>query len=133
MGPAAVLTGLLLAVTTTACGSLDERRDDARAAAVRFEQALRGGRTAVLCAVLAPGTREEVEQSAEEPCDRAVEGERLPAGGTVRHMDVYGDQARAVLEHDTLFLAHFDAGWKVTAAGCEPRGEQPYQCEIKGR
>ncbi|GHG61291.1 hypothetical protein GCM10018779_28970 [Streptomyces griseocarneus] len=128
-----MLTGLVLAVTATACGSPHERRDDAHAAAVRFEQALGAGRTAVLCAALAPGTREEVEQSAEGPCDRAVERDKLPAGGAVRHVDVYGDQAQAVLEHDTVFLAHFDDGWKVTAAGCEPHGEEPYQCEIKGR
>ncbi|MEU5048970.1 hypothetical protein [Streptomyces sp. NPDC021096] len=30
---------------------------------------------------------------------------RDDATGAVRHVDLYGDQARAVLEHDTLFLA----------------------------
>ena len=34
--------------------------------------------------------------------------------------------------HDTVFLAHFPTGWKITAAGCRPRPQRPYQCEIKG-
>ncbi|MFI9202234.1 hypothetical protein [Streptomyces sp. NPDC053048] len=127
----AVLAGTLLAATT-ACGTVAERRDDARAAADRFEQALEARQRAVMCAELAPGTREELEESAKTPCDRALEDEDLPAAGPVRHIDVYGDQARAVLAHDTLFLAHFTDGWKVTAAGCRPRGEQPYRCALKG-
>ncbi|MEU8865117.1 hypothetical protein [Streptomyces umbrinus] len=45
---------------------------------------------------------------------------------------VYGNQARAVLSSDTLFLSRFTSGWKVVAAGCEPRPQEPYQCRIKG-
>lgn len=56
----------------------------------------------------------------------------MPADGRVRHVDVYGNQARAVLAADTLFLSRFPDGWKVTAAGCEERPDKPYQCEIKG-
>ncbi|MFI9235315.1 hypothetical protein [Streptomyces sp. NPDC053079] len=126
-----------LAVTllagTAACGTLAERRDDALAAADRFERALEAGQQGPLCAALAPGTREEVEESAGRPCEQALDRQELPAAGAVRHVDLYGDQARAVLEHDTLFLARFPAGWMVTAAGCEPRPEQPYQCAVKGR
>ncbi|MEV5886330.1 hypothetical protein AB0L74_27060 [Streptomyces sp. NPDC052020] len=58
--------------------------------------------------------------------------QQLPQAGAVRTVDVYGGQARVVLGHDTVFLARFPAGWKVTAAGCRPRADQPYQCEIKG-
>ncbi|MEU7135051.1 hypothetical protein [Streptomyces sp. NPDC046261] len=118
---------------TAACGTLPERRDDARAAADRFERALKAGRQVALCAALAPGTREEVEASAGRPCEQALDRGELPVAGAVRHVDLYGDQARAVLEHDTLFLARFPTGWKVTAAGCVPRPEEPYQCAVKGR
>ncbi|MEV5241086.1 hypothetical protein AB0K89_18570 [Streptomyces cinnamoneus] len=131
-GIRALLTVVLLAATT-ACGVLAERRDDALATVTGFEQALRTGQKEALCAALAPGTREEVEQSAKSPCEQAMEDEEIPQAGAVRHVDVYGDQARAVLDHDTVFLAHFPAGWKVTAAGCLPRSGQPYQCTVKGR
>ncbi|MEU1117626.1 hypothetical protein [Streptomyces sp. NPDC005879] len=50
----------------------------------------------------------------------------------MRHIDVFGRQARAVTDRDTLFLSSFPGGWKVTAAGCTPRPEKPYQCLIKG-
>ncbi|MBT2383750.1 hypothetical protein J7E86_09155 [Streptomyces sp. ISL-11] len=127
----AALTVLALAAVT-ACGTLSARRDDALAAVTRFEQALAAGRNEPLCAALAPATREELEHSADSPCAQAVGQEELPAAGAVRHVDVYGDQARAVLAHDTLFLAHFPDGWKVTAAGCVPRPQRPYQCAVKG-
>ena len=35
---------------------------------------------------------------------------------------------------ETMFLARFDNGWLVTAAGCTPRGKDlPYDCSIEGR
>ncbi|MFI5519963.1 hypothetical protein [Streptomyces platensis] len=88
------------------------------------------------CAALAPATREELEETAKSGCgpaiSQAIEGQELPASGAVRGLDVYGEQARVVLAEDTVFLAHFPTGWKVTAAGCRPRPQRPYQCEIKG-
>lgn len=89
-------------------------------------------RTDRVCAVLAPATVEELEQQAGSPCARAMSEESLPPGGPVRRTDVYGNQARAVLSSDTLFLSHFASGWKVVAAGCEPRPQEPYRCRIKG-
>jgi hypothetical protein len=35
------------------------------------------------------------------------------------------------LDADTVFLARFDAGWRVTAAHCAPRVNAPYDCQIK--
>ncbi|GKQ41839.1 hypothetical protein [Streptomyces sp. A012304] len=123
---------VLLAAALGACGTVPERHDQVRDAATAFEHALRERAYDRVCALLAPGTREELEQSSGSPCPDAVGEEPLPAGGAVRTTDVHGNQARAVLTTDTLFLSHFDAGWKVVAAGCEPRGERPYQCRIKG-
>ncbi|MGW7465990.1 hypothetical protein ACWGJT_15105 [Streptomyces xantholiticus] len=129
--------GALAVITAvSACGSLSERRDEVTMGVARFEQALGAGQYERLCAALAPATREELEQSAKSPCQqaigRAIEDQELPAAGGVRGVDVYGDQARVVLERDTLFLAHFPVGWKVTAAGCLTRPQRPYECEIKG-
>ncbi|MFH8803340.1 hypothetical protein ACH4F6_27685 [Streptomyces sp. NPDC017936] len=124
---AVVLTG-----TVGACGTVQERRADVRSAAAAFEEALDEGAYDRMCGALAPGTLEEVEQSAGVPCARALREESLPAGGAVRGTDVYGNQARAVLVRDTLFLSRFGDGWKIVAAGCRPRPERPYQCLVKG-
>ncbi|MDH6228535.1 hypothetical protein [Streptomyces sp. MJP52] len=119
-----------------ACGVVEERRNAAGAEAVRFEAARDAGRHALLCAALAPGTRDELEETARSGCPeairQAVEEDDLPPAGAVRAVDVWGDRARVVLEGDTLFLSRFPGGWKVTAAGCEPRPDQPYRCGVKG-
>lgn len=125
-------SALALACAMSGCGAVDARREAARAMVSRFEQAVRAGDAASLCGALAPGTREELELSAQATCAASVLGEDLPNGGAGRHVDVHGRQARAVLEKDTLFLSLFPDGWKVVAAGCRPQGDRPYQCSIKG-
>jgi hypothetical protein len=127
----AALAATVLAVTA-GCGAPSGLSEGASAAATEFARALRQGDGEAACAVLAPRTREELEQSERTPCDRAVTQEQLPDGDTVRTVDVYGDQARVVLTGDTVFLSHFSSGWKVTAAGCRPRPEQPYDCMVEG-
>lgn len=127
--------GVLLAVlaATTGCGAAaGEREEAASAAATGFTGALQRADGRRACALLAPRTLDELEKSEQTSCDRAVIQERLPAGDTVRGVDVYGGQARVVLTDDTLFLAHFPTGWKVTAAGCTPRPQQPYDCAVQG-
>jgi hypothetical protein len=123
---------LLLLLGLSACGGTGERDASASAAATAFEQALAGDDRAALCTALAPETLSEVEDSEKKACDEAIGAQDLPAGGPVRNVDVYGRQARAVLASDTLFLSQFPAGWKVVAAGCQPRSGQPYQCSVKG-
>jgi len=36
------------------------------------------------------------------------------------------------MDGDVVFLAIFDGQWRITAAGCHSRGEQPYDCHVKG-
>ncbi|MDG9717659.1 hypothetical protein [Streptomyces sp. DH24] len=127
-----IAAGILAIAVLTSCAASSERRDQVTEEVTRFETALQAGRNGRACAALAPSTRQELEQSARSRCERAMSEQQLPQAGAVRTVDVYGGQARVVLEHDTVFLARFPAGWKVTAAGCRPRADQPYQCEIKG-
>ncbi|MGI3223256.1 hypothetical protein ACRJ4B_04050 [Streptomyces sp. GTA36] len=128
-----VTLSVLLAVCGVGgCGTVAERRDDVRDTAAEFERALTERAYDRMCAVLAPATVEELEQTADGPCATALSEESLRPGGAVRRTDVYGNQARAVLSSDTLFLSRFTSGWKVVAAGCEPRPQEPYQCRIKG-
>ncbi|QDI73129.1 hypothetical protein CD934_05110 [Streptomyces calvus] len=130
-GRTASVAVLAVLVTVSSCGTPSERRGRVTEDVTRFERALDAGQPAQLCAALAPSTREELEQAAKTRCERAIGEQGLPRAGAVRSVDVYGGQARVVLEHDTVFLARFTDGWKVTAAGCRPRPQQPYQCEIK--
>jgi hypothetical protein len=123
---------VLVLAMAGACGTPSERRDRVTALVTRFERALDAGQQERLCAALAPSTREELEQSAKRRCTQAIGEQALPAAGGIQRVDVYGEQARVVLAHDTVFLAHFPTGWKVTAAGCRPRPQRPYQCELKG-
>ncbi|MET7656108.1 MULTISPECIES: hypothetical protein [unclassified Streptomyces] len=123
---------VVLAAAVGACGTVSERRDQVRDAAAAFEEALDEGAYDRVCAALAPGTVEELEQSAGRPCARALGEEAPPPGGALRSADVHGNEARAVLTEDTLFLSRFNDGWKVVAAGCEQVPDQPYRCGIKG-
>ncbi len=118
--------------TVGGCASLSDREDAAANAGLRFEAALAAKDNAALCTDLAPGTREELEDTAKSGCDQAVADSDVPQAAHVRRVDVYGRQARVVLDSDTLFLSLFPDGWKVTAAGCEPRPRKPYKCELKG-
>ncbi|WP_241253492.1 hypothetical protein [Streptomyces sp. W1SF4] len=122
-GAAAVLAG---------CGAPAPRQDAARDAAAAFERALKASDYARACALLAPGTRQELEQQEEAPCARALPEARLPHGGPVRATEVYGRQALLRLAADTLFLSQFRGGWKVVAAGCTARQDLPYRCTLKG-
>ncbi|KUF16373.1 hypothetical protein AT728_11135 [Streptomyces silvensis] len=121
-----------LVLALTGCGGAGERGAEASAAAAAFEQVLADRDRTALCAALAPETRGEVENSEKKPCVDAIGAQDIPAGGAVRSVDVYGRQARAVLASDTLFLSQFPDGWKVVAAGCQPRPDRPYQCTVKG-
>jgi hypothetical protein len=121
-----------VAVPAGGCGASQERVDGATVAAWSFARAVETGDGAAMCAVLARGTKRELEWSERAACARAVVGRRLPTPGTVRRTDVHGRRAMVELEGDTLFLAETSAGWKVTAAGCAPRPGQPYRCRVRG-
>jgi len=124
---AALAVGLL-----AGCGSVGDRQQAASAAALRLLSAAASKDGAGACAVLAPGTVSELEQSAGKSCPEAILDEDLPKPGTVTGSRVYGQWAQVHLSEDTLFLAVFPGGWRVVAAGCRPRGDQPYDCTLQG-
>ena len=85
--------------------------------------------------LLAPATL-EVLRSDGEDCSDAL-ADVAPAGGLVGaepRVQVYGRDAIVRWGTETVFLARFEDGWRVTAAGCRPRGEDlPYDCSVEGR
>jgi hypothetical protein len=90
------------------------------------------------CDLLAPATLEQLESDGEECADALSEVASDGGTGSTApgepEIDVYGRDAMVRWGGSTLFLARFDDGWRVTAAGCAPRGEDlPYDCAVEGR
>lgn len=109
-------------------GSVDD--SSAAAAALRFTHDLAASPSGA-CGLLAPQTLKELEDS-EGACPSSLPGLDLPRATAVRTTEVYAKDAIVRLDKDTLFLARFDQGWRVTAAGCTPHGDLPYDCTVKG-
>jgi hypothetical protein len=127
------------------CGG--EGADLAAGVAADFHAAVASQEGAGACALLAPQTRGELEQSAQQPCARAVLAESIPDVGGVADSKRFGgkaqvrfagtgagaaDAAGGAAIADTVFLAEFPDGWKVVAAACTPRARLPYDCRVEG-
>jgi hypothetical protein len=119
---------LLVAAGCAPMGSAEN--SNASRTALDFERSLSNPVHA--CVLLAPGTLAELEQSFGR-CDKALSDQHLPVGTQVADVDVYGKDAIVQLDKDVVFLARFDDGWRVTAAGCTPRQDRPFTCTIKGQ
>ncbi len=121
----------------TGCGSLSDRESAAVAVTEAFLQAVTDGDGAAACAAMTPAAVARLEDSSGEPCADAVVDEDLPNPGPPGDTAVYGQWARVRLGSpdkggDAVFLAMFPGGWRVDAAGCEPRGDRPYDCAVDG-
>ncbi|MEU8438356.1 hypothetical protein AB0F18_36770 [Streptomyces sp. NPDC029216] len=114
------------------CGGPAARQDAAAAAGSAFEAAVASGDHVRACELLAPQARQQLEQGEQKACPEALASQELPGTRGVQEVEAYGRQALVRLSGDTLFLSLFPAGWKVVAAGCTPRSDQPYNCLIKG-
>jgi hypothetical protein len=123
------LAGGLL-VLTGCSGQGNAENHNAEAAALAFASSARTSPTSA-CDLLAPDTRKELE-STDGPCDSSLPQQAAAGGGTVREVQVYGKDAIVHLSTDTVFLARFKDGWRVTAAACTSQGDRPYDCKIKG-
>jgi hypothetical protein len=128
----AAALALSVVVALGGCADVGDRETTAGDAATELLTAVAGKDGATACAVLAPDTAAELEQSAGKPCDQAILDEDLPAPATVNGADVYGQWAQVRLSDDTMFLAVFPGGWRVVAAGCQPRESRPYDCTLQG-
>ena len=82
--------------------------------------------------MLAPETVQELEQNAGSACDEAILGQDLPDAQTAQVSQAFGHGAQVVMDGGVVFLALFDGQLKITAAGCQSRGDRPYDCDLKG-
>jgi hypothetical protein len=133
---APVALAVVAAFALTSCSGLAPDAPSAEGVAVAFAAAIDGGNAEEACALLAPGTVEEIESSEDTSCERAILSLGLPGGGQGRRAEAFGRGAIVELDNDTVFLVGDGdgdvRGWRVTAAGCEPRAERPYDCTVKG-
>jgi hypothetical protein len=128
----ALSLALALALGLAGCGVQTERQE-AAAAADRFAAAAAAD-PAAACALLAPRTRESVEKDGMR-CAQVLPEKNLPPPQARGEVSVAGHSAQVRYADDTVFLALFDDGWKVTAAGCSRTSDDlatPYDCAIEG-
>jgi hypothetical protein len=110
------------------CGSSDS---GAQRAAVSFQSAVESGASSVACELLAPETRRQLERDEHASCEVALAKTKLPEAGAPVRVDRYGQHALVRFDDDAVFLAEYDDGWKVVAAGCTARDALPYDCVVK--
>ena len=82
------------------------------------------------CALLSPDARESLETGGDS-CDEEITKLRLE-GGEAGRPEIWGEQARVRMGSDTVFLTRWASAWRITAAGCERRAGEPYDCEVEG-
>jgi hypothetical protein len=125
-----LLLTLAATVSLTGCAASSSESAEATASARALFQAVdrHDGRAA--CAALAPAAAESLATGG-SACEDEIMKVGL-TGGPISHVQVWSDRAQLRAGSDTVFLAQFGGhGWKVTAAGCEPRRDRPYDCEIE--
>jgi len=116
-------TGMLLAGCAHPAGS------GVRAATTAFFAAVEANDGHKACADLAPQAAEALG-SADSTCAEEIVKLDLK-GGSYLSAQVWGDRAEVKLSKDTVFLARFPNGWKVTGAGCEAQPQGPYDCDVE--
>jgi D-serine deaminase-like pyridoxal phosphate-dependent protein len=114
----------------TACGTSGDERD-VRASVERFNAAIELADGEKACQELTEGATEQLERSEKKPCEEAIRSLEL-APSDVASVEVFVVSGRADLTGGgAAFLDETSEGWKISAVGCEPRTEQPYECELE--
>jgi hypothetical protein len=127
------VVGMMAGTTVvTGCSALNPGTDAAADTVQRFHDELAAGNTGQACALLAPNAVESVEEGEAGSCPDKLAKLSLPQSATVTESRAYGRSAQVLLQDDTVFLTRSGNEWKITAAGCTPRGERPYDCNVKG-
>ncbi len=90
------------------------------------------------CAFLAPATGKDLEDSGGQKCQEAILTQDLPDTQGLPDPRTRGTPGRSAgprrcrRRGDVVFLSMFGNRWLVTAAGCTPRGDRPYDRALKG-
>jgi len=123
---------VLPAVLVTACSSLGPNTTAAAGVVSAFHRAVQDGDGHAACALLAPATVEDLEGRSGQPCPDSILTQDLPDTQDVQDTQAFGRAAQVSMDGDAVFLSVFGDRWLITAAGCTPRGDRPYDCTLKG-
>jgi hypothetical protein len=93
--------------------------------------AARAKDAAAECRLLTPAAAESAA-SGDETCTQAVGDLDLPGDGPVEAVQVWSDRAQVKTGTDTLFLTKLSGSWRVSGAGCQLQGDEPYDCDVEG-
>ena len=130
---AATAALVLLALLADGCGTAGDRRD-ARTVTQRFVDAVHAKAGARACAALDASAVQALEQQEKSPCPQAVTSLQV-SGRRALHAVVYLDEARVDLtggrSGEAVFLGRTSDGWRISAAGCTPKGDEPYDCDLE--
>ncbi len=138
-GAVAPLLVVGVALALAGCSNPGPGAADAGRAAADFATAVADGDGARACALLTPRAAQSLADDAETTCEQAVLADPVtsavvpdgpPTGAP--EPKAFGREAQVHLDGDVLFLAMAGGGWKVSAAGCTPLPDQPYDCVIEG-
>ena len=126
--------GVVLALVAGACvaltGCSSMQQSEVEEVATAFEDP--GTDPQTRCDLLAPATLLALEEDEVPSCPEAMAQIPLGGGGVIRSVEIWGGDAQVRFDGDVVFLTETRAGWRVTAAACEPRGEAPYECGVEG-
>ena len=127
------LAAAALVAVLTACGA-PPGEDEVTRTATEWLAAARAGDAPALGRLLSPAAAESVA-TGDDTCEQAV-GDLDLAGsagdGSVGDVEVWSDEAQVRTGADTLFLVRLQDGWRVNGAGCTPRDDRPYDCDVEG-
>jgi hypothetical protein len=128
------VTALVVCLTGAGCGTKDDERS-VGAITDRFYSALRANSGDRACAQLSTNASKALESASGSSCAEAITKLKLP-GVRSAHSTVYLDSARAEVAGaqpgEAAFLDRTALGWRISAAGCTPKGDGPYDCELEG-
>ncbi|MFN2615724.1 MAG: hypothetical protein ABR581_01225 [Thermoleophilaceae bacterium] len=120
----------LLAIAGAGCGT-DNSSQAVRHTVQGFYAGLQRHDGAAACRELSDDARSSLESQEKKPCDQAVLSLGL-SSSPIGPVQVYVTDARANLTGgEAVFLDQTPQGWKISAAGCKPKHEKPYDCELQ--
>jgi hypothetical protein len=128
----ALLVLILLAVLagTAGCGR-GGAATSVRTVTDQFFAAIDSGDGERACAQLDPETRAALEDQEKSACRDAITQLDLQAS-RVEDVKVYVRSAMVELASgDAAFLDEGQEGWRLSAAGCTPVGDKPYDCDLE--
>ena len=137
MSPArclASLTALVTSLVGAGCGTGDDERR-VRSVTDRFYAALQSHAGERACAQLSENAVNALESASGRSCAQAITALQLPgqrAAGTTVYLDSARADVAGAARGEAAFLDRTAQGWRISAVGCRPKGDGPYDCQLEG-